>query len=139
MLRMQRPRRRRSNQKQNRNPWRSDPSLPPPTGELTIDISPVRELSGELAGFQPFTRKKQGAPRGNTRASDALIFKRETLNRLLRLRENGITIAQIVNASKDLKEETVLDILGTKKVPIGGYRLLATAMDKVEKEVIMRT
>lgn len=100
---------------------------------MIVDICPAKESTDEPDGFQPFMRRKQGAPRGNTRASDALIFKRETLNRLLRLRENGITIAQIVNASKDLKEETVLDILGTKKVPIGGYRLLATAMDKVER------
>ena len=75
--------------------------------------------------------KKDGAPRGN--ASDAARYKREILARLLRMRKDGLTIAKIVNvANGSIKEETVLDILAAKRVPIAVYRLLAAVLDQIE-------
>ena len=95
---------------------------------------PPTEGSGTLTGFEPFTQKKQGAPRGNTNGADGAKFKRETLARLLRMRKDGLTIAKIVNVSNgSIKEETVLDILGAKRVPIAAYRLLAAVLDKIEE------
>ncbi len=119
--------------KEAQEPVAEQSATPPPTGELTIDISPVRESSGELAGFQPFTRKKQGAPVGNTRASDAWLFKRETFERLTRMRKSGITINQIVSASRgNLTDDVVLNILQAGKMSISYYRKLAAALDRIE-------
>lgn len=92
------------------------------------------EPAGELTGFEPMTVDKGGAPRGNTNVADGAKFKRETLARLLRMRKDGLTIARIVNVSNgSIKEETVLDILGAKRVPIACYRLLAAVLDKIEE------
>lgn len=106
-------------------------------------VTPPPAGSGELAGFEPVepvTRRRQGAPKGNARAADALTFKRETFNRLLRMREDGVTIAQIVSASNGkLQDGIILDILAAKPVPIAEYRKLAAALDKIEKEAITRT
>lgn len=131
--------------KAEKEPVAEQSATPPPptghaTGQMIVDICPAKESTDEPDGFQPFMRRKQGAPRGNTRASDALIFKRETLNRLLRLRENGITIDQIVSASRgNLTDDVVLNILQARKMSISYYRKLAAALDKIEKEEITRT
>ena len=88
----------------------------------------------ELEGFEPVTPNKCGAPRGNTYGADAVKFKRETLERLRQMRAEGLTIAKIVSVSNgSIKEESVLDILAAKRVPIAVYRLLAAVLDKIEE------
>jgi hypothetical protein len=100
---------------------------------MIVDICPAKESADEPDGFQPFIRRKQGAPRGNTRASDALIFKRSTFERLTRMREGGITIDQIVSAScGNLTDDVVLNILQARKMSISYYRKLAAALDRIE-------
>ena len=77
---------------------------------------------------------------GNRNGADAATFKRETVARLRRMREGGLTIAEIVSASKgSIEDETVLDILNARRVPIVAYRHLAAVLDKIEKEEITRT
>lgn len=101
-----------------------------PVAEGSVTPPPTDQPS-ELTGFEPVTVKKDGAPRGN--ASDAARYKREILARLLRMRKDGLTIAKIVNvANGSIKEETVLDILAAKRVPIAVYRLLAAVLDQIE-------
>jgi hypothetical protein len=100
---------------------------------MIVDICSAKESADEPDGFQPFIRRKQGAPRGNTRASDALIFKRSTFERLTRMREGGITIDQIVSAScGNLTDDVVLNILQARKMSISYYRKLAAALDRIE-------
>ena len=101
-----------------------------PVAEGSVTPPPTDQPS-ELAGFEPVTVKRDGAPRGN--AGDAARYKREILARLLRMRRDGLTIAKIVNvANGSIKEETVLDILAAKRVPIAVYRLLAEVLDQIE-------
>ncbi len=70
---------------------------------------------------------------GNTRASDAWLFKRETFERLTRMRKSGITINQIVSASRgNLTDDVVLNILQAGKMSISYYRKLAAALDRIE-------
>ena len=66
-------------------------------------------------------------------ASDAAKFKRETFERLTRMREGGITIDQIVSASRgNLTDDVVLNILQARKMSISYYRKLAVALDRIE-------
>ena len=98
------------------------------------------EPVSELEGFEPVAAapKKQGAPKGNTNGADAAKFKRETVERLRKMRQDGLTIAQIASASR-MEDGIILDILAAKRVPIASYRKLAAALDKIEKEAITRT
>lgn len=107
---------------------------PPPTiGQMIVDICPAGESAGELAGFEPIAPNRGGAPRGNANASDAAKFKRETFERLTRMREGGITIDQIVSASRgNLTDDVVLNILQARKMSISYYRKLAVALDRIE-------
>lgn len=108
---------------------------PPPTGPMTIDICPAGESAGELAGFEPVTPRKQGAPRGNTNGADAAKFKREVLARLMRMREDGLTIDKIVRESKgNLTDDIVLNILQARKMAVAYYRHLNAALDRIEDE-----
>lgn len=96
------------------------------------DAPPIKQTS-TLTGFEPVTRSKQGAPRGNTNGSDAAKFKRETLARLMRMRGDGLTIDGIVSASNGtLTDGVVLNILQARKMSISHYRLLAAVLDKIE-------
>lgn len=54
------------------------------------------------------------------------------------MRQDGLTIAQIVSASR-LEDGIILDVLAAKRVPISDYRKLAAALDQIEKEEITRT
>ena len=77
---------------------------------------------------------------GNRNGADAAAFKRETVARLRRMREGGLTIGEIVSASQgSIEDETVLDILNARRVSIVVYRHLAAVLDKIEKEEITRT
>ena len=113
----------------------AEPAAPAPEAKAegeAVAAPPPSDPPGDLTGFEPVTVNKGGAPRGN--ASDAPRYKREILARLLRMRKDGLTIAKIVNVSNgSIKEETVLDILDAKRVPIAVYRLLAAVLDKIEE------
>lgn len=78
---------------------------------------------------------------GNRNGADAAAFKRETLERLRKMRQDGLTIAKIVSVSNgSIKDESVMDILAAKRVPIAVYRLLSAVLDQIEnKEVVTRT
>ena len=106
-----------------------------PVTEESVTPPPAEPVS-ELEGFEPVAAapKKQGAPHGNTYGADAADFKRETVRRLRQMRAEGLTIAKIVRVSNgSIKEESVLDILAAKRVPIAVYRLLAAVLDKIEE------
>ena len=106
-----------------------------PVTEESVTHPPAEPVS-ELEGFEPVAAapKKQGAPHGNTYGADAADFKRETVRRLRQMRAEGLTIAKIVRVSNgSIKEESVLDILAAKRVPIAVYRLLAAVLDKIEE------
>lgn len=106
-----------------------------PVAERSVTPPPAESVS-ELEGFELVAAapKKQGAPKGNTNGADAAKFKRETLERLRKMRQDGLTIAKIVSVSNgSIKEDSVLDILSAKRVPIAVYRLLAAVLDKIEE------
>ena len=108
---------------------------PPTTGQMIVDICPAGESAGELAGFEPVTPRKQGAPRGNTNGADAAKFKREVLARLMRMRGDGLTIERIVRESKgNLTDDIVLNILQARKMAVAYYRHLNAALDRIEDE-----
>lgn len=100
---------------------------------VAITLKRAAETAGELRGFEPIASNRGGAPRGNANASDAAKFKRETFERLTRMREGGITIDQIVSASnRNLTDDVVLNILQARKMSISYYRKLAAALDRIE-------
>ena len=100
---------------------------------VAIASKSAAETAGELRGFEPIAPNRGGAPRGNANASDAAKFKRETFERLTRMREGGITIDQIVRASnRNLTDDVVLNILQARKMSISYYRKLAAALDRIE-------
>lgn len=100
---------------------------------VAITLKQAAETAGELRGFEPIASNRGGAPRGNANASDAAKFKRETFERLTRMREGGITIDQIVSASnRNLTDDVVLNILQARKMSISYYRKLAAALDRIE-------
>ena len=102
---------------------------------MIVDICPAGESAGELAGFEPVTPRKQGAPRGNTNGADAAKFKREVLARLMRMRGDGLTIERIVRESKgNLTDDIVLNILQARKMAVAYYRHLKAALDRIEDE-----
>lgn len=101
---------------------------------LAIASKQAAETAGEPRGFEPIAPNRGGAPHGNTYGADAADFKRETVRRLRQMRAEGLTIAKIVSISNgSIKEESVLDILAAKRVPIAVYRLLAAVLDKIEE------
>ena len=113
---------------------------PPPTGQMIVDICPAGESAGELAGFEPVTPRKQGAPRGNTNGADAAKFKREVLARLMKMRGDGLTLERIVRESDgSLTDDIILNILQARKIAICFYRKLNTALDRIEEGGITRT
>lgn len=100
---------------------------------VAIASKQAAETAGELRGFEPIAPNRSGAHRGNANASDAAKFKRETFSRLTRMRESGITIDQIVSASRgNLTDDVVLNILQARKMSISYYRKLAAALDRIE-------
>ena len=100
---------------------------------VAVSSQQAAEAAGELRGFEPIAPNRGGAPRGNANASDAAKFKRATFERLMRMREGGITIDQIVSASRgNLTDDVVLNILQARKMSISYYRKLAAALDKIE-------
>lgn len=100
---------------------------------VAIASKQAAETAGELRGFEPIAPNRGGAPRGNANASDAAKFKRETFERLMRMREGGITIDQIVSASRgNLTDDVVLNILQARKMSVSYYRKMAAALDKIE-------
>lgn len=97
------------------------------------DHAPVMAQAAEASAELANSSKQGGAPRGNANASDAAKFKRETFERLTRMRESGITIDQIVSASRgNLTDDVVLNILQARKMSISYYRKLAAALDRIE-------
>lgn len=100
---------------------------------VAIASKQAAETAGELRGFDAIAPNMGGAPRGNANASDAAKFKRETFERLTRMREGGITIDKIVSASRgNLTDDVVLNILQARKMSISYYRKLAAALDRIE-------
>ena len=100
---------------------------------MAVSSQQAAEAAGELRGFEPIAPNRGGAPRGNANASDAAKFKRPTFERLMRMREGGITIDQIVSASSgNLTDDVVLNILQARKMSISYYRKLAAALDRIE-------
>lgn len=66
-------------------------------------------------------------------ATDNAIFKRETWERLSRLRERGLTVAEIREAGAgEITDDQIMSILECKQVPVAVYRVLAAALDKIE-------
>ena len=95
--------------------------------------APVSAEEYQEAPEEPAKRAKRGAPKGNTNAFDAAVFKRETADRLRRLRKDGLTIAELMELSnRKLSENVIMEVLECKKVPIAAYYTLAAALDKYE-------
>jgi hypothetical protein len=78
-----------------------------------------------------------GKPRpsqvGNTHNADAAAYKREVRNRLLDLRKNGVSAAQIAEAGRGTgyTEGDVYSILEGKKIGVTVYRAIDAALGKL--------
>lgn len=76
--------------------------------------------------FQP--PPKSGAAR-------AAAFKRETRERLQRLRDGGLKLPKIREvANGNITDDQILAILECRSVPVEVYRVLASALDKIEEQ-----
>lgn len=71
-------------------------------------------------------------PTPKTNAANA-AFKRETRERLLQMRAEGLTTVRLMEQAKGLiKEGTVRDIIDARTVPLTAYRKLAKVLDKIQ-------
>lgn len=62
-------------------------------------------------------------------------FKRETRERLLQLRADGLTMARLLEqAHGTVKEGQIRDIIDAHTVPLAVYRKLAKVLDKIQTE-----
>jgi len=62
-------------------------------------------------------------------------FKRETRERLLQLRADGLTMASLLEqAHGTVKEGQIRDIIDAHTVPLAVYRKLAKVLDKIQTE-----
>lgn len=94
---------------------------PAPAATFTID--PPASKKSEL----------NGPPRKNY-AADAAVFKRETRERLDRLRKGGLTVARIREAANGaITDDQIMSILECKLMPVNVYRVLAAALDEIER------
>lgn len=81
--------------------------------------------------------KGHPAPKGNTYSADAAAFKRMVRERLLRLRQNGVSTPMIIKTGDgNITEIQVLDIIEAKHVPIAVYRVLDRILDLIEASPI---
>ena len=71
----------------------------------------------------------------NPKATGAYAaFKQEQRDRLLRVRDAGQTLAQIVKTAEgNITENQLLDILEAKRVPLAVYKVLAGVLDLMDK------
>lgn len=73
-------------------------------------------------------------PTPKTSAANA-AFKRETRERLLQLRADGLTMARLLEmADGTVKEGAIRDIIDAHTVPLAVYRKLAKVLDKIQTE-----
>lgn len=80
------------------------------------------------AGFEPVEIKASPA-------AQAAADKRRIRDRLLRLRQAGLTSPVLLKAAEGcIKEESIVDIINAKPVAIGVYRLLDAVLDSIEKQ-----
>lgn len=81
--------------------------------------------------------KGHPAPKGYTYSADAAAFKRMVRERLLRLRQNGVSTPMIIKTGDgNITEIQVLDIIEAKHVPIAVYRVLDRILDLIEASPI---
>ncbi len=86
---------------------------------------------------EPPTQPKDGRGSksgGNHNGADAAAFKRATRDRLMELREKGLSTARILELSNGaIKDAQLMDILEARNAPVNVYRVLAAVLDKIEE------
>lgn len=92
-------------------------------------------------GFEPVTpaapahKGTAAKMRGNSYSAEAARFKRETRERLVRLRAQGLTTARIVEeANGAISADSVHLIMDAMSVPVAVYRVLVAVLDKCEDQ-----
>jgi hypothetical protein len=94
--------------------------------------APPREST--LSGFEPVAvSRKSGAPKGNTNGKAAAEEKRRIRERLLTMRQNGLTTPEVLKAGNGcIEEASVWEIIEGKLVPVSVYRVLDGILDVIE-------
>lgn len=82
----------------------------------------------------PKTSAAKGNPAGNSYGADAAAFKRETRERLLRLRAEGMTIGELEKVAPRLGHDRIMNVLEGKRMAVDFYRELAAVLDEIEQK-----
>lgn len=103
--------------------------------------SSLREGAGEAnlstaSGPPPLAGEAEEAPKPEKyrETVDEKEFKLATREKLLRMRENGLTVGKLATLSKrKLDHDKIMSVIEGKKVVIQTYRTLAEVLDEIEK------
>jgi len=91
------------------------------------------ELTAEPTGSPPGDPAAAGSPAPAANNATA-VFKRETRERLLRLRAEGLTIAQLEEIAPRLRHDRIMNVLEGKRMAVEFYRKLAAVLDEIEQK-----
>lgn len=91
------------------------------------------ELTAEPTGSPPGDPAAAGSPAPAANNATA-VFKRETRDRLLRLRAEGLTIAQLEEIAPRLRHDRIMNVLEGKRMEVEFYRKLAAVLDEIEQK-----
>ena len=96
----------------------------------------ANELTAEPNGPAPGEPAAKGnpAPAGNSYGADAAAYKRETRERLLRLRAEGLTIGELEKVAPSLRHDRIMNVLEGKRMAVEFYRKLAAVLDEIEQK-----
>lgn len=99
----------------------------PKAPEAAADPPPAEDAK---AGTDASAGPKAEAPRKHNGAADAAADKRRIRDRLLQMRQNGLSTPALLRAAGgNITEAQVADIIEAKPVPIAVYRLLDKVLE----------
>jgi len=93
----------------------------------------ANELTAEPTGPAPGEPAAAGSP-APAANNAAAVFKRETRERLLRLRAEGLTIGELEKVAPSLRHDRIMNVLEGKRMAVEFYRKLAAVLDEIEQK-----
>lgn len=93
----------------------------------------ANELTAEPTGSPPGEPAAAGSP-APAANNAAAVFKRETRERLLRLRAEGLTIGELERIAPRLGHDRIMNVLEGKRMAVEFYRKLAAVLDEIEQK-----
>ena len=93
----------------------------------------ANELTAEPTGSPPGEPAAAGIPVPAANNATA-VYKRETRERLLRLRAEGLTIGELEKVAPSLRHDRIMNVLEGKRMAVEFYRKLAAVLDEIEQK-----